>query len=67
MRRMKRRIKGKSRMDREEVLLTSKSGLRTLTAEMAILDFAIPYAAPRQQSVMLRLHPMAPKKDCGVC
>lgn len=41
------------------------SGRKTLTAEIAMEDFAIPYAAPMQQSVIDMEQPMAPKKDCG--
>jgi hypothetical protein len=66
-RRRKRGIMSGKGDGKGEVLRTSISGLKTLTAEMPILDFAIPYAAPRQQSVMLKLHPIAPKKDFGVC
>jgi hypothetical protein len=40
------------------------SGLKTLTAEIEILDFAMPYPAPRQQRIVAMLAPMAPKNDC---
>lgn len=43
------------------------SGLITLTAEIPMPDFAIPYAAPMLERIMAMLHPIAPKKDCLVC
>lgn len=50
----------------EENTSTSRSGRRTVTDDVSMLDFAIPCAAPRQQSVTLRPHPTAPKKDYGL-
>ena len=41
------------------------SGRITLTAEIPMPDFAMPYAAPRLESTIAMLHPIAPKKDCG--
>jgi hypothetical protein len=45
------------------LLLTIMSGLMTLTAEIPMPDFAIPYAAPMLERIMAMLHPIAPKKD----
>ena len=41
----------------------SISGRRTLTADIPMLDFAIPYAAPVQQRVTDMQQPISPKKD----
>ena len=41
------------------------SGRRTLTADMPIPDFAIPYAAPRLEKIMATAQPIHPKKDCS--
>jgi hypothetical protein len=49
---------------RRIVLRTIISGRSTLTAEMPIPDFAIPYAAPRAEKTIAKLQPIAPKKDC---
>ena len=46
-----------------DLLLTIMSGRRTLTAEIPMLDFAIPYAAPRELNTIATLQPIAPKKD----
>ena len=51
-------------MRKGNVLLTIKSGRITLTAEIPMPDFAMPYAAPRLERTMAILHPIAPKKDC---
>jgi hypothetical protein len=50
-------------MRKENVLLTIKSGRMTLTAEIPMPDFAMPYAAPRLEKIMAMLHPIAPKND----
>jgi hypothetical protein len=51
----------------KHLLLTIMSGLITLTAEIPMPDFAIPYAAPMLERIMAMLHPIAPKKDCLIC
>lgn len=43
------------------------SGLKTLTAEMPTPDFAIPYPAPKLESVIAIQHPIAPKNDYLDC
>jgi hypothetical protein len=45
------------------ILRTIMSGLNMLTAEIPIPDFAIPYAAPREENTIATLQPIAPKKD----
>ena len=57
-------VEDSEKIRREQVLLTIWSGLKTLTADIPMLDFAMPYAAPIQQSMMLMLPPIAPKNDC---
>jgi hypothetical protein len=51
-------------MRKRNLLLTIKSGRMTLTAEIPIPDFAMPYAAPRLERTIAMLHPIAPKNDC---
>ena len=49
---------------REYLLLTMRSGLITLTADIPVPDFAIPYAAPKLLNIIATLQPIVPKKDC---
>jgi len=48
---------------RKHSLLTIISGLITLTAEIPMPDFAMPYAAPKLDRTIAMLQPIAPKKD----
>lgn len=46
------------------MLRVQLSGLIMAAPNTAPDDFAVPYDAPRQQSIVAMAHPIAPKKDC---
>lgn len=52
----------KLREGRTSVLRTIRSGRRILDDMMPILDFAMPYEAPKEVKTMAAAQPMAPKK-----